>query len=214
MEFSFQWPLTCSSYLGHYHDTSSSNDQSLLWVIKSNVPTLKNINWTRLHKQIYRQKEGRTRWLLYIPQTSWPHRALGIIIWTNLNLYFMMMLLLKLQLFWPGSFWVEDFLWSSFFYLFLFQNLSLNCGSTLPPEIIIWTNWSLYYMEVLPKNFQLFGQMVFEKKTNFPYFFIVSLWIKKCSFIFNKFESPPPTRCFVPCFSKISLVILEKKSKR
>lgn len=68
----------------------------------------------------------------------------------------------KSQLFWPND--VREDFKRVFFYLFLSKNtISPYCGPTVPPGIIIWTNWNPHYLSMLPHKYQLFWPNVFWK---------------------------------------------------
>lgn len=137
-----------------------------------------------------------------------PILPLGIIMLTNIKLYYLMMLLHKLQIFWPNDekifkyFSYEGYLplpncspalptgfmistnlnHTTWWHIFLWK---FSTPIMLPPYLLICINLNLHYPSTLPnklyfsgllthcQKFQLFGQLVFEKKIfgNYQQFF-------------------------------------------
>ena len=80
------------------------------------------------------------------PQGPWFEQTWIYIIWGWLpaNLSFL------------GHIVFEKKIFKDFLYIFLCKTWSPNCGPTLPPGTMIWTNLYLHYMRMLPLKVELF----------------------------------------------------------
>lgn len=76
----------------------------------------------------------------------------------------------NLQLVWPIGFWKKSF-WKICLYI---SFILYNCGSTLPPGNMIWTNLNLHDLRMLRHKFQLFQPNVFWED-------LLKIWFKNHS---------------------------------